>query len=220
LSRAAGRCFCQAARARPHTQDAALRLAKYKLDPYPLEPTKRATPDGREGVFLALLSLKSLVTTIPSTAFNGILNSAFVPNCPACRDHKGHFCSSPAALGGGGEGAAGGAAGSAACASPTMSCVGHGFAPELSGADLASLVCPDSCQACPGWTGDGQTLWFIVLVTSLTSPLMVVLTLRFLRGPDEDEEEERTLSPFLAKPRHPPGAGGPDAEVQVGGRKP
>ena len=33
-------------------------------------------PDGREGVFLALLSLKSLITTIPSTAFNGWLNEA------------------------------------------------------------------------------------------------------------------------------------------------
>ncbi|KAL3895344.1 MAG: hypothetical protein SGPRY_013538, partial [Prymnesium sp.] len=49
-------------------------------------------PDGREGVFLALLSLKSLVTTIPSTMLNGWLNSKFQPNCPTCRDDVGHFC--------------------------------------------------------------------------------------------------------------------------------
>lgn len=28
-------------------------------------------PEGREGIFLALLSLKGLITTIPSNAFNG-----------------------------------------------------------------------------------------------------------------------------------------------------
>ena len=32
-------------------------------------------PDGREGIFLALLSLKNLITALPSTALNGWLNS-------------------------------------------------------------------------------------------------------------------------------------------------
>ena len=37
-------------------------------------------------------SLAQLVTTIPSTAFNGWLNSVYNQNCPSCRDAVGHFC--------------------------------------------------------------------------------------------------------------------------------
>jgi hypothetical protein len=50
------------------------------------------------GVFLALLSLKSLFTAIPSTAFNGWLNAQYNPNCLSCRDSSGHFCSDATAL--------------------------------------------------------------------------------------------------------------------------
>ena len=60
-----------------------------------------------------------------------------------------------------------------------------GFATELAAANLTGLQsCPESCAACPGWTGDGKTLWLIVLLTSLSSPIMVALTLKFLRGDD------------------------------------
>ena len=158
-------------------------------------------PDGREGVFLALLSLKSLITTIPSTALNGYLNSAFVPNCPQCRDSHGHFCAAPRALapdeaaqgwlGRGLEPAA-----HFACASEVEACVGTGFAEQLSAANLTDLTglrsCPQSCAACPGWAGDGRTLWLIVLLTSLSSPVMVTLTLNFLRG------REATAAPAAA----------------------
>jgi len=158
-------------------------------------------PDGREGVFLALLSLKSLITTIPSTALNGYLNSAFVPNCPQCRDSHGHFCAAPRALAPD-EAAQGwlerglGPAAHFACASEVEACVGTGFAEELSAANLTDLTglrsCPESCAACPGWTGDGRTLWLVVLLTSLSSPVMVALTLNFLRG------REATAAPAAA----------------------
>ena len=155
-------------------------------------------PDGREGVFLALLSLKSLITTIPSTALNGYLNSAFVPNCPQCRDSHGHFCAAPRDLAPD-EAAQGwlerglGPAAHFACASEVEACVGTGFAEGLSAANLTGLQnCPESCAACPGWTGDGRTLWLIVLLTSLSSPVMVALTLNFLRG------REATTAPAAA----------------------
>ncbi len=191
-------------------------------------------PDGREGVFLALLSLKSLVTTIPSTAFNGILNSAYIPNCPACRDHLGHFCSAPRALTAA-ESAGTAARAAAACATGAMACVGKDFAPELSGANASSLACPDSCEACPGWTGDGATLWLIVLITSLSSPLMIALTLRFLRGPEGEQQLATPPSrPLLATDGGSPpaphldrraqvaavGAGAPSDDVRVRGFTP
>ena len=147
-------------------------------------------PDGREGVFLALLSLKSLITTIPSTALNGYLISAFVPNCLDCRDSLKHFCAAPRALEPE-EAAQGwlerglGPAAHFACASKAEACVGTGFAEELAAANLTGLQsCPESCAACPGWAGDGRTLWLVVLLTSLSSPVMVALTLKFLRGQD------------------------------------
>ena len=43
---------------------------------------------------------------------------------------------------------------------------------------------------CPGWEGNPTIMWLIVLATSLSSPLMVALTLRFLRGTVDDEEDE------------------------------
>ena len=49
-------------------------------------------PVGREGLFFALLSLKSLLVTVPSNVFNGWLNQEFNPNCPSCRDAHGHYC--------------------------------------------------------------------------------------------------------------------------------
>ena len=64
--------------------------------------------------------------------------------------------------------------------------MGPGFADELSAANLTALRCPASCAACPGWAGDGRTLWLIVLLTSLTSPVMVALSLKFLRGQEQD----------------------------------
>jgi len=139
-------------------------------------------PDGREGVFLALLSLKSLITAIPSTAFNGMLNDAYNPNCEKCRDGLGHFCSIAAPLPPGFHHASG-----AACATSTTACVGGDFSAALNAPNVTLLHCPDSCQACPGWESQPATMWLIVLVTSVSSPLMVAFTVRFLRGEGEGD---------------------------------
>lgn len=151
-------------------------------------------PEGREGVFLALLSLKSLFTAIPSTAFNGWLNAAFNPNCPSCRDMRdgGHFCSERAPFnltahhkllsGSNSSGWACRAAGG-----EHHLCIGGSFDPGLVGTTAAELDCPATCQQCPGWSGDASTMWQIVLWTSVSSPLMVMLTLRWLRADGADE---------------------------------
>ena len=49
-------------------------------------------PVGREGVFVAVASIKSLLISWPSQVFNGYMNQKFVPNCRQCRDAVGHFC--------------------------------------------------------------------------------------------------------------------------------
>lgn len=142
-------------------------------------------PDGREGVFLALLSLKSLVTALPSTALNGWLNAAFQPNCPECRDPTGHFCWLPRALN----------ESVAVCATGhskfDTACIGDGYGSELhhrlgSGEGMFhGLNCPSTCVQCPGWEGHADLMWLIVLLSSVTSPVLVHLSLKFLRGPGD-----------------------------------
>ena len=137
-------------------------------------------PDGREGVFLALLSLKSLVTALPSTAMNGWLNAAFQPNCEACRDPLGHFCADVAVVN----------ASFAVCRASGSEgghglCVGGDYSPALHGASAAQLACPETCRECPGWESHAETMWLIVFLSSISSPIMVMLSVRFLKGDDE-----------------------------------
>ena len=100
-------------------------------------------PDGREGIFLALLSLKNLITALPSTALNGWLNAAFQPNCPLCRDRLGHFCSDVAVVN----------SSYAACRASEGGhlCVGSQYSPQLAAGSASQLACPATCVACPGW---------------------------------------------------------------------
>ena len=64
-------------------------------------------------------------------------------------------------------------------------CVGGAYSPWLVGPDPAALHCPVTCVECPNWESHADAMWLIVLVSSVSSPLMVMLTLRFLRGDGE-----------------------------------
>jgi len=148
-------------------------------------------PDGREGVFLALLSLKTLVTALPSTMLNGWLNMHFQPNCESCRDTIGHFCSESLNISAGDAQSLGvnTAVPMHACRAEESGhlCVGGDFSPRLvTPLDSSSfLQCPSTCVECPGWESHASEMWFIVLICSISSPLMVSLSLRFLRGEDD-----------------------------------
>lgn len=131
-------------------------------------------PDGREGVFLALLSLKSLITTIPSTMLNGYLNMAFNPNCPSCRDPTGHFCDTAMRLN----------ATALGCAAAGTPCIGGDYGTALVGSESAPPVCPRTCVQCPGYTDAVEIMWSTVLLASIASPVMVQLSLPFLRSVD------------------------------------
>ncbi|KAL3902266.1 MAG: hypothetical protein SGPRY_012135, partial [Prymnesium sp.] len=132
-------------------------------------------PDGREGVFLALLSLKSLVTTIPSTTLNGYLNSVFNPNCPSCRDNVGHFCDEMVSLN----------ASTFTCrAGGYVVCHGGHFSEALSSTNATALQCPSTCLECPGWQDHAQVMWMSVFLLSVASPVLVQLSLPYLRSVD------------------------------------
>ena len=118
-------------------------------------------PPGREGLFLALASLKDLFLAWPSTVLVGWLNREFNPNCPSCRDAVGRFCAVSS------EGNCVSAAGGACAATLNL-----------------KDGCPAACPACPGFLAsapDPRTVWLVVLALSLTSPLLVVAGLPFLR---------------------------------------
>ena len=44
-----------------------------------------------------------------------------------------------------------------------------------------------TCEDCPGWHDNADVMWLIVLVSSISSPVMVMLSLRFLKGDRDDE---------------------------------
>ena len=149
-------------------------------------------PAGREGVFLALASVKSLLITFPSTWFNGWVNQAFNPNCMApftgnCRDPSGHFCNRTAASGSGCYSQHGGVETRKFCAAPSFNMsdgsVSAGWLKDSAGA----VVCPATCHDCPGWEALSEpvTLWAIILGTSLLTPLLLWLCLPYLRASGE-----------------------------------
>jgi hypothetical protein len=118
-------------------------------------------PPGREGLFLALASLKDLFLAWPSTVLVGWLNREFNPNCPSCRDSVGRFCA-------------------VASEGNCVSTAGGTCAASLN----PSGGCPAACPACPGFLArapDPRTVWLVVLALSLTSPLLIVAGLPFLR---------------------------------------
>ena len=163
-------------------------------------------PPGREGLFLALASLKDLFLAWPSTVLVGWrdavsyptpsprltlphrLNREFNPNCPSCRDSVGRFCAVTAG-------------------DTCVSAAGGTCAATL----ISSGGCPAACPACPGFgdaAPDPRTVWLVVLALSLTSPLLIVAGLPFLRdgvlvvgrdpcGTNDDEDRK----PLLKEPK-------------------
>ena len=148
-------------------------------------------PVGREGLFIGLLSLKDLFASIPSSALNGWLNEVYNPNCPTCRDRVGHFCDQATLVGSAAlhnataQAHLHNATLSACATSQGVVCVGDGFSAALIANGSAPLTCPHrGCHGCPGWDGErlASTLWLVVLLMSVTSPMAVMACLPFLRG--------------------------------------
>ena len=158
----------------PSVASAALWLSFLTLGEVIWSPRQSAwvvtlAPVGRVGVFLALSEIKGLLLEFPSYWFLGWLNSAFNPNCEACRDEFGHFCGKTL---------------NATCASEEGACDAPAGGWMCRGHDCADAVCPMTCHDCPGWEEESspRTLWLMMLLVSLLSPLLVWLFLPFLTG--------------------------------------
>ena len=128
------------------------------------------------------------------------MNAEFVPNCHDCRDSVGHFCDTPFANGSLLGCASRGALGTfcpnvkhlvvTAELEPNSSAAGA----SRTGASAAASWCVSTCRQClppalspsahlpEGWSGDAATMWTLVLLISLLSPVLTWLLLPFLRG--------------------------------------
>lgn len=137
--------------------------------------TTEMAPVGQEGVFLTVVGLIPHIPALAVSIFNGWLNQRFVPNCRDCRDSIGHFCTQPHDL-------IDAPAGSAAhCSSPTgEQCSGLPQLPWSPGANTSH--CPRSCAECPGWEAQPRTMFGIVLLMTISSPVAITLALPVLRA--------------------------------------
>eukprot|EP01050_Picozoa_sp_SAG11_P005331 SAG11_NODE_371_length_10051_cov_5.987741_7_plen_250_part_00 len=148
-------------------------------------------PTGREGVFVALSQVKSLLMAPVGSFVSGWLNERYQPDCHNCRSSaKGgnnHFCSF--------------AANTSSCAIPPIlglegDTVHRPPCPlPPDGWIVAGGVvqCPSFCSACPGWAADTATMWQITLALSMISPVAVWLFLPFIRGEGHRENKYAML---------------------------
>jgi hypothetical protein len=152
-------------------------------------------PVGREGVFVAVSSIKDLLSAFPSQLFNGWMNSEFNPNCHDCRGLE-NFC------------------GDRFVNDTLIGCKTPGddgeFCPMMKWVqlensedkDLSPDWCDDvtTCYQCQpenlmpgadlyetGWQEHAGDAWLVMLLVSMTSPLLVWIMLPFLRGEGTSE---------------------------------
>eukprot|EP00804_Cyclotella_cryptica_P015564 CCRYP_003587-RA/>CCRYP_003587-RA protein AED:0.02 eAED:0.02 QI:106/1/1/1/0.5/0.33/3/1949/628 len=125
--------------------------------------TASLAPTGMEGLFFAVSCSRALLVPLGDFAM-GIMNAKYNTNCPQCRDRYGHFCDTQFFDGV-----------TVGCESVQESCELH-----LTSDDQ---TCPSTCNECPTWEySDPSALWYILMVVSIISPLLVWCFLPFLRG--------------------------------------
>jgi hypothetical protein len=152
-------------------------------------------PVGREGVFVAVSSIKDLLIAAPSEAFNGWMNSEYVPNCHDCRGGE-QFC------------------GERFKNDTMIGCKTPGDAGEfcldmkwrlLEASDDKALEADwcdgvETCYQCQpenlmpgadlyetGWEESASEGWFVVMSVAMVSPVLSWMILPFLRGEGSKE---------------------------------
>ena len=151
-------------------------------------------PVGREGVFVAVASIKDLLIAAPSEAFNGWMNSNYVPNCHDCRDGE-MFCSerfkNETLIG---------------CKTPGDA---GQFCPDMkwrvleSSDDALEAEWCDAVSTCyqcqpenlmpgaelyeTGWHESAREGWIVVALVAMLSPVLSWLILPYLRGEGSKE---------------------------------
>jgi len=103
----------------------------------------------------------------------GSLNENYNTNCPECRDQYGHFCKSLSTDNDG----------RLHCVSVQESC-------DLV-LDNEKQTCPQTCLECPSWVepADPSTVWYLLMLAAIASPVCVWFFLPFLRGKYNRDEK-------------------------------
>lgn len=137
-------------------------------------------PTGMEGLFFAVGSSRALLAPLGDWMM-GMMNDKYNTNCKECRDEFGHFCDSLVADGSGGI---------KQCASIQRTC-------KLF-LDVGS--CPTTCIECPTWKETNpSTFWYLLMLMSVVSPMMVWVFLPFLR--DKNARSDRCYGVFIMNRR-------------------
>ena len=194
----------------------ALTLGEVLWSPRQSAWSATVAPVGREGVFIAVSSLKDLLITAPSNAFNGMMNAKFVPNCHDCRNGD-HFCGHQFI-----NGSIIGCADQDGEFCPLVKWqtvkAGSTEAPDWCDVLLTCNECqperlmPAADLYTDGWHQDARTAWLIVLLTSIASPIIAWMILPFLRGEGSKATNFDICKCDIARVSGLCGLGGPSAE--------
>ena len=131
--------------------------------------TADLAPTGKEGLFFAVSRARALLGPLADFVL-GFMNDKYNTNCNQCRDQYGHFCDILASD-----------VNSLQCKSVQEDC-------ELF-LDNQEQSCPSTCLECPTWNSQNpSTLWYLLMIAGLMSPLSVWACLPFLRGKHRREE--------------------------------
>lgn len=178
-------------------------------------------PLGREGLFLMVAQPSQW---IPTDWMAALLNNAFNSNCPTCRDDDGFFCKSPfqcpsntasklcQSLVQSSFGCS--TAADAVCAGQVCS-QGTVCAPTLYGNVSSALQCATSCADCPGWENYSRSLWFSVLLITMSSPVLMFLFKNFLQGTNTLETGEADVMPLHGEDDDDDASVGVDVEMKA-----
>jgi len=107
-------------------------------------------PPNQQAMFLTLVAMPRILFSWIGTLMGGVMLDMFVPPCPQCADEYGFFCDTLS------EGGCKSSVSGLACGNPNQ-----------------NQFCAPTCQDCPGWTMESQTMWFIILGISVVSPILI-----------------------------------------------
>jgi len=125
--------------------------------------TAGLAPTGMEGLFFAVGSSRALLAPLGDLAM-GMMNERYNTNCPECRDSYGHFC------------------GHLIDTSEVLQCSSVQESCNIF-LDNQQQTCPMTCTECPTWEPTHvATFWYILVIISITSPILAWIFLPFLRG--------------------------------------
>lgn len=133
--------------------------------------TASLAPTGSEGLFFAVSSARNVMGPLTDILM-GALNEKYNTNCPECRDQYGHFCKDISTEAGN----------NLQCASVQESC-------EIF-LESDQQSCPATCLECPSWVPtDPSTVWYLLLLVSIATPVCIWFFLPFLRGKHNREDK-------------------------------